>query len=266
MVGPSIIPTIAVMPHRSITWPLLLLWLIPAAAASGAQLGSDAYTLPLIGRYAVNRLDLHFPNKDSGTHQLKEITDPQTGGGVFLIEHLQRVAVLHSFILGQTATGYFLFDTRHPDTLPQQFMTKEAWNAALQQANLSPNPQLSNPDTLAAALPDQVLHPWNYRVMHNRLGFSDGAWSLVVQIAGFVIAFALGLFARSSGSAFTFAVGLGVVVDIVAQIYVVGGGPGAFVGFVIFPLYYCLAVWIARGVRWLAFTVRRPLPKSRPIG
>jgi hypothetical protein len=182
-----------------------------------------------------------------------------------MLQNIQRVAVLGPVIVGQYAKGYFLLDSRTDPLHPQEFPHRKQWQAALKHAGLPADPQLSNPDALVAGFADQTLRPWKYKVMGGRLRLSDVTWSLIVQIGGFAIAFVLGLMLPYVSLSCLLAILLGVVVNIIAMIYLGEGRGAAFVGFVIFPLYYCLTVWIARGVRWLAFTVGRPLLKSPPI-
>jgi hypothetical protein len=47
------------------------------------------------------------------------------------------------------------------------------------------------------------------------------------------------------------AVVLGLGVNVVAQIIIAGGGPGAFVGFVFLPVLFVVAARLGRGVRWV---------------
>ena len=62
----------------------------------------------------------------------------------------------------------------------------------------------------------------------------------------------MGLLRRSLRSPFRATVVLGILVNILAQIFISGGGPGTFAGFFVLPVAYYLAMLIGKIVRWLA--------------
>jgi len=68
--------------------------------------------------------------------------------------------------------------------------------------------------------------------------------SLVVQIAGLTAVAPLTLLCRRKRWAWVVGPALGIVVNIVGQIVLAGGGPGACVGFFAFPLYGGLISWL----------------------
>src|SRR4051794_3736722 len=49
------------------------------------------------------------------------------------------------------------------------------------------------PAALGGRVSGRVLRPWRYRVMGGHLGLPDDTWSFVVQVAGLVTAFFMGL-------------------------------------------------------------------------
>ena len=85
-------------------------------------------------------------------------------------------------------------------------------------------------------------------MMKGLLGFSDDVWSLVVQLAGMVVSFFLGLM-KSKRFPMKLAFGIGILVNIVGQMYIAGEGPGAVVGFVALPLACYLAAVVGRIMR-----------------
>ena len=81
-------------------------------------------------------------------------------------------------------------------------------------------------------------------------GMSDEQWSLAVQFAGITLAFRLG-YRRRRGFPLATAVLLGIGIDVMAQFVLMGGGPGALVGIVLFPVYCCLAAAVGKCLRLL---------------
>ncbi len=112
------------------------------------------------------------------------------------------------------------------------------------------------PDALAVGVSEQVLRPWKYRVGGGRFGISDDVLSLVVQLLGFALAFVLGLMWPRGKSPMAAAVVLGLIVNVVAQILIAGGGPGAFVGFFVLPLLCMLAAALGKWLRALTSSGR----------
>ena len=94
----------------------------------------------------------------------------------------------------------------------------------------------------------------------------SGEWlSLLTQIAAFVISLALGLAGVRKGLT-GLLVGIGIVADVLGQIVFAGGGPGACVGFVVFPIL-CVAIGhIGSGVRYLVTFARHPVARCQNCG
>ncbi len=92
--------------------------------------------------------------------------------------------------------------------------------------------------------------------MGNALGRSDDEWSVIVQISGLAIAFIVGFLGRPGRPLMPTALALGILVNIVAQMFLGGGGGSAFAGFIIYPLFYYLAAVVGRAVRWLGSFIR----------
>jgi hypothetical protein len=226
-----------------------------ASAAASAGTDDDAYRLPLVGPYAIYRpIAPLTPREGTRPSQLIKSSAPDGPNGwsmTTLLGDVENVAVERNLIFGRSKDGFFVLDGGVAEGKPTMFDSPEAWRATLAGAGISdPASLLRTPDALAASVPVQALRPWNYRAMRNRLGLSDDAWSLLVQGLGALLALLLGLFwtterRRPIGEA----VVLGLVVNVVAQIVIAGGGPGAFVGFVGLPLMYMLATALGTGLR-----------------
>jgi hypothetical protein len=235
---------------------LPLLSMVLPVAAIAAELGTDAYRLPLIDSYAICRADKALGvSKDSGLYQLVIVAPPSPGAGlsfITLVPRVELVAVQDRVIFGKSRDGFFILDAGHPDQKPQTLESRERWLIALRAYGVTDSDLLKAPDALATAVPDRVLRPWKYRVMESRFGISDDLWSLVIQLIGLLIAFVIGLAWVPGKSPMLAAIAVGVIVNVVAQILISGGGPGAFVGFVALPLFYMLAAALGKGVRAIA--------------
>jgi len=232
---------------------LLWAWCFHGPNIAHADLDDDHYRVPLIGNYAVYR------NNESsgewGKYQLVEINPPlQEGsfGFAVIVPKVEKIAVVQNMVVGQAGQGLFLFDTSKSDPTPEFFGTSDKWRAALVAAGISVNVQLRSPDTLAVHVPDKTLHPWDYRAMHGWLGFSDGVWSLIVQACGLVAAFIIGLRVQRKSSLIAGALALGILVDVIGQMFMAGEGPAAFVGFFMFPVLFYFVALIGKGVRRVA--------------
>jgi hypothetical protein len=232
---------------------LLVLIVVPSSAAVAADLGTDAYRLPLVEPYAIYRSDTEMGvSQDRGLYQLVEVlrSSPDVGLSTqMLVPRVELIAAHDRVIFGKSADGFFILDARQTDQQPQTFRTRGEWQARLRDLGVENSDAVKVPDALAAGVPAQVLRPWNYRVMGNRFGILDDVWSLIVQLLGFLVAFVLGVVWRPGKSPMLAAAALGLMVNIVAQILIAGGGPGAFVGFVAFPLLCMLAAAIGKGLR-----------------
>jgi hypothetical protein len=242
---------------RTTAVSLLVMITALAGAARAAQpdLGEENYQLPLVGRYGVCRGDARStPSGDSGMYQLAEDSSPADRAywsWSTVIPKLEQVAVSGPVIVGKAGHGYFVFDTRQPDPTPRFFDSPESWRPTLRAMGLPGDLQLANPDALAATRPGMVLRPWNYRIVHGLLGYSDEEWSAIVQLVGLAIAFLIGL-GWPRGSPAAAAAVLGVVVNIVAHLFIAGGGPGVVLGLLFLPFLYCAAAILGRGCYRLA--------------
>ena len=234
----------------------LIGFVLACGQCAAADLGSDEYLLPLFGNYAIRRADLNLPSQDAGVHQLVEV-DRHLTSEMIQVTNLKQFAVSGRIILGTTQKGFFIFDTSAPNVEAKEFANADDWHAALQSAGVPTNIQLQDPDAVAATMSDQQIHPLDYRVMKGRLGLSDDEWSATIQLLGLVLIFLRGILVSSRSSPLLMSVLLAVVVNFVAQILIVGGGPGAFAGFFILPVLYWIVceggrllrkwVWERRG-------------------
>jgi hypothetical protein len=223
-----------------------------ALGCIAADLGAEAYRLPLVEPYVVYRRETVAGSREGrGVYELVQASARQGVGfsGSKVVPDLESVAVHDRVSFGKSKDGFFLLDARRPDAEAETFDQREPWRAALREVGVTDVDVLKTPDVLAASLPDAVLRPWKYRVMRNRFGMSDDRWSLVVQVLGFIAAFLLGLAWTPGRSPTLAAVALGVAVNVVAQIVIAGGGPGAFVGFVALPLFCVVAATVGKAVR-----------------
>jgi hypothetical protein len=95
-------------------------------------------------------------------------------------------------------------------------------------------------------------------------GISGDTWSVVIQIAALVLAFAYGV-VGDPRSLTAVAVALGLVADVLGQFVFAGGGPGAFAGLMIIPIVCVIAAHLGCGLGWLLGNRRRrALPSACP--
>ena len=73
---------------------------------------------------------------------------------------------------------------------------------------------------------------------------SPESLSLLFQIVGFVAVAVFTFLCRRRRWAIAIGPVFGLAIDIVAQIIIAGGGPGACVGFFVFPLYGLVISWL----------------------
>lgn len=250
------------MPHQPRRMlALILSTLVVPATTMAADLGAGAYRLPLVEPFAIYRSDKALRvSPDRGLYQLVEVMPSSPGVGLstrLMIPKVESVAVQDRIIFGKAADGFFVVDTHQPDPQPQVLRSRDEWEAALSNVGVGDPNALKEPDALAAGVSDPVLRPWKYRIARARLGISDDTLSLMVQLLGFALAFVVGLVSPQGKSPMAVAVVLGLIINVVAQIFIAGGGPGAAVGFVAFPLYCILAAALGKGLRLLTFS-RRP--------
>lgn len=230
---------------------LLFAGLAFGQATMPAELFQEGYRLPLAGNYAILRKGESFVRAFGyQRYDLVEIIGEASSSGV--LPGIQEVAVAGTFIVGKTDKTYFLLNAQAPYPKPRIFNSPEEWQTALAATGIPADIQLRDPDAMAAGLPNRILRPWDYSMMRGLLGYSDDVWSFIVQVGGLAIAFLLGLLRRSLRLPFRAAAVLGVLVNILAQIFIGGGGPGAFGGFFVLPIAYYLAMLIGKTIRWIA--------------
>lgn len=208
------------------------------ATVRAADLGTDAYQLPLIDSFQIRRGYLtHGPDRDLGTYQL---VTSDSFGSVTVVKKLARVALRDRLIFGTADGGFFLVDATDPDPKPVKFATTEAWRDALRAGGIeSPDALLASPDALAAAVPEQTLRPWRYRVMNGRLGMDDDTWSLCGQTLSLAVALLVGRCLLRRRSSIRITCMLGAVLAMVSHIIV--DGQGAFLLLLFGPILYALA-------------------------
>lgn len=241
--------------RRTSSAAFILLWPICVLADDVSD-----YQLPLLGRYAIHYDSMWKTAQQAGPYRL--INDLDLSGRT-IVPDVKKIAVCGQVIAGEESTGYFLLN---PDASnkPEYFQTMQQLQSALAALGITENIQLTEPDILAAKVPNQILRPWEYRMMRNLLGLSDGIWSVIVQLTGLCIAFLVGITSRNRGIRSGPLIGLGIVVNIVAMIVIGRGGGGALVGFLFFPLIYCIAAAIGKVIRMIVLFLWRTKPSSPP--
>lgn len=216
----------------------------------------ERYVLPLVPPYAIRFEPLSRHHQSP--FQLVEQTS--ISGSLTIEEDVDRVAVKDKWIFGKSAGGYFAFDAAIGGDV-RRYLTVEEWEAGLRRAGVDVQlGDLADPHTLAAAVPDVRLRPWRYRAMGATLGLTDDMWSLVGQVIGCIVAFLFGVLCDPNRSLGLMAVIIGWVTNVVAQVLIAGGGPGAFAGFFILPLFCWFAASLGRLLRLGSRLLRRPRP------
>jgi hypothetical protein len=236
------------MTSRLISMPLFIFPLTAFVASSfAATPGDEAYCLPLIGPYAIH----HEDQREGGSTELVEVPPPGPGLAFSwhtILPDVKQVAVEGNIIVGRTSSQFFVFDT-HRRVKPELLDSPEVWQSALARAGVPGGIRLSNPDALAAGVSERVLRPWNFRMMRGWLGYSDDQWSFIVQLAGLIVAVCIGFFGRPGRFPLVALVMLGIVIDFGAQFVILGGGPGACVGLVGYPIWACIGGLFGKGLR-----------------
>src|SRR3954465_2017442 len=112
------------MPRR-ITVLILVTLVLPFTAAA-ADLGTDAYRLPLVEPYAIYREERALDAaRDHGLYSLVEVM-PSSGAGLSthtLVPKVESVAVRDRIIFGKAGAGFFILDARQSDPQPQVVRT-----------------------------------------------------------------------------------------------------------------------------------------------
>ncbi len=224
---------------------------ISATADAQTSDDFDRFIVPLIGPYVINSVPKERLGGEGGPHRLAERnSSPGLGLSLrILLENVMEVTVSGPHIVGKTKAGYFTFDSRAPDTRPSVFESAEQRHVALDAAAVPRTITLNDPKRLAASLPEQTLRPWKYSVMSGILGLSDSVWSLIVQIMRAILALLLGISFGRKRTPVAAAIALGLAINIVAMVIIAGEGPGAFAGFLLFPLLFWFNSWIGATVR-----------------
>jgi hypothetical protein len=243
-------------PHPRPPIASILLALLLPVAASAAELRTDAYRLPLVDPYAIYCSDRQLSvSADQGLYRLVEVMPSRPGAGLSthtLVPKVESVAVHDRIIFGKTTDGFFIFDARRSDPQPQVIPARPDWEIALRSLGISDPNVAKPPDELAAAVSEQILRPWKYQSL-GRFGIADDVLSLATQLFGLALAFVLGLAWPRHKSTLPAALAFGLIVNVVAQILIAGGGPGACVGFVALPLLCMVAAALGKSLR-----ARRP--------
>src|SRR5687768_10694933 len=121
-------------PQPSRILALILFSLTVATTAMAADLGADAYRLPLIDPFAIYRSDKALgASADRGLYQLVEVMPSSPGVGLSthqIVPKVESVAVQDRVIFGKVAEGFFVLDTHQSDPQPQVFKSREEWEAA----------------------------------------------------------------------------------------------------------------------------------------
>ena len=228
---------------------IVLLPLLLPMRVDAAERDEEEYILPLVPPYAVIREHRMIAQSNGqGVYRLVEL--PSSPGVQYsftdVVAGVEKLAVVGKIITGKAKDGFFLIDAGHAK--PLLALSTERWKQALAEAGLTQSVQLASPDSMAVGQPESVLRPWKFRMMKGTLGMSDDLWSLVIQIVGVFFAFRVGLLGGRKRSPLVDAVLLGLAVNVVAQIVVAGGGPGAFAGFIVFPVLFVVVAYIGRMV------------------
>ena len=233
-----------IAPIRAIS---LLLVVCEARACVAADLGTGPYQVPLLGNYAIYRSNPDYPNASFGRYQLVLVNSLTSR--TELATNVEWYAVSGKWIVGETTKGYFIFDAASANATPELFGTREQWRTALRSAGIPERIELSSPDTVAATLPDQVLHPFDYQRMRGWLGLPDLGWAALLQLLGLIVTFACGFFSTSQRSMTAWAVVSAVLVNFVGQfIILTPDGPGLLCWFFITPVVYAYSGYLGK---WL---------------
>ena len=160
-------------------------------------LGSESYIVPLAGDIGVRRENLteseHYP---AGSYQLVEVTDPRGHSFSEQFKEVRRVAVVKSFVVGETVGGFFIVDSAAREYVePKLIESRDAWQQALVSAGLPRDIALIEPDTLAAHLPNSILRSSRMRVMRGALSLTDQEWEGVLIIGSWLFMLLFGTFA-----------------------------------------------------------------------
>lgn len=248
---------------------LTLLFLLPLADIMRAILTDDLaeyrFVVPLTGGYYLQRFDLGSLPPDMqrvGPYQIFHSTpagmlawDPETGWpnsqpSSQFVPNVQRLALIpgRSIIVGLTSSDCFELDANSANL--QVFDTASKLSAAMQAIGAGDVPLL-DPMAIARALPRQTIRPWAYQQMGGWLGLSDVAWNLIFEDVGGMIALLAGLAVPRIYSwrsritrrvaVLLFALSLGIVVNCIANGWLLDGGPDAFVGMFSLPIGYMVA-------------------------
>ena len=245
---------------------MIFIWCLIAASMSGviglgAELGTEAYRFTLVEPYAIYRAASSQSSlPDRKPYQLVEVLPAIPGVGLnclVILPDVEQIGIKERVIYGKAKVGLFILDARKQEAQPEIFGTSEAWQTALRTMGVAEPGKLSTPDALAAAVPAQTLRPGNRPLINARVSISADVCAGLVQMLGLAVAFVAGMRRPLSRLLLISTVLLGVAVNVVAGVLIGGGGPEAFVGFIVLPVLCILAAAGGRGLRLLLKTRRR---------
>jgi hypothetical protein len=223
------------------------------------DVGDEDYQFQLAGRYVVCRADLEEVNPQHGRYYLQARIS--SGNESDNIDDLKAVAVSAPWIVGTSAHGCFIADSRDSGGKPEIFQSGSDWMVARRSDGIADSLLLENPDLIAARIPPATLRPYNYAILHGRLGFSDGEWGGLVFVLGIVFIFIRGIFAGPKAHLVSEALIVAIVVDVVGQMVLSGGGGPAFAGLFVYPVIFSILVKVGE---FLGRTVRmRRSPRAQ---
>lgn len=184
------------------------------------------------------RADLGEVNPQHGRYRLQ--ANVSSGSEPDNVDDIETIAVSAPWVVGTSAHGYFIADSHDSAGRPEVFQTEADWMTARRSDGISDNLVLENPDVIAGRIPPQVLRPYDYALMHGRLGLSDGNWGDMVIFGTLGLIFIRGLFAGSKAYLVSEAIIIGLLVDVVAEMVLLGGGGPAFAGLFFLPAIFSI--------------------------
>ena len=144
------------------------------------------------GSYFLRLIDDHgIWRNEQGEVDLVQIS-PSGRGRSYLVRGVRSYAVVGKTIIGETDKGYFAVDI--PAFGVQDPMSRSDWLDALSQRGIPAATPLLDPDAQATTRPTAELHPWDYALLRNLLGFSDNAWGMMFVLMAFVASGGMGYY------------------------------------------------------------------------
>lgn len=231
---------------QGVSWiAAVVLLAMGAVQNSREQLLETGYKIPLPGGYVLVRGSTDSPDPYSSPC-LVDAT------GAIVLEHVSKIATAGVRLVGISGGSYFLCDTSAPSVPPTLFTTEAKWKTAIESLAGSPV-TLSDPDTIAASLPDRIVRPFRFRVMGAGLGLDDEQWALIIDGIGALAMLFVGFVGAPLRTRLTCSVVLGVGIGLFAGLIVGDGGTEAIGAPVFLTLVYyafsLLAHIVGRRVR-----------------